>query len=51
MGRNVDVDNTRAKTELNWRSRVDLEEAMAEIEKWVKKVYIPGRKKGKKKKK
>lgn len=50
MGRNLDVDNTRAKTELNWRSRVDLEEALAEIEKWVKDVYVPGRKRGRKKK-
>lgn len=51
MGKNLDVDNARARTELNWRSRVDLEGAMSEIEKWVKKVYIPGRKKGKRKKK
>ncbi|MBN1574121.1 MAG: NAD-dependent epimerase/dehydratase family protein [Deltaproteobacteria bacterium] len=51
MGKNLDVDNSRAKAELNWRSRVDLNDAMAEIESWVKKVYIPGRKKGKKRKK
>ena len=51
MGKNLDVDNSRAKAELNWRSRVDLEEAMAEIEKWVKEVYVPGRKRGRRKKK
>lgn len=40
MGRNLDVDNSRAKTELGWKSRVGLDEAMGEIERWVKEVYI-----------
>jgi nucleoside-diphosphate-sugar epimerase len=44
MGRNNDVDNSRARKELGWKSRVQLEEALKEIEKWVKSVYIPSRK-------
>jgi len=36
MGRDNDVDTTRARTELGWKTRVSYEEAMAEIEKWVK---------------
>ncbi len=44
MGRNNDVDNSRARKELGWKSRVHLEEAIKEIEQWVKSVYIPARK-------
>ena len=43
MGRNNDVDNSRARKELGWKSSVDLDEAMEEIERWVREVYIPGR--------
>jgi nucleoside-diphosphate-sugar epimerase len=43
MGRNLDVDNSRARNELGWKSRVDFERAMAEIKKWVEEVYIPQR--------
>jgi nucleoside-diphosphate-sugar epimerase len=39
MGKNLDVDNSRAKQELGWKSRVPLEVAMKEIEKWVREVY------------
>lgn len=47
MGRNNDVDNTRARRELGWKSRVDLETALKIIEDWVRKVYLPSiRKKG-----
>ena len=48
MGRNLDVDNSRAKDELGWVSRVDLDTAMEKIERWVKEVYIPDRKKKRK---
>jgi len=44
MGRNLDVDTTRAKKELGWTGKVGEAQAMAEIERWVKEVYIPGRK-------
>ena len=43
MGRNNDVDNSRAKDELGWKSRVTLDNALQEIEKWVREIYIPGR--------
>jgi nucleoside-diphosphate-sugar epimerase len=43
MGRNLDVDTTRARKELGWTGRVNEARAMAEIERWVKEVYIPGR--------
>ena len=43
MGRNNDVDTSRAREELGWKSRVGLDEAMDEIERWVREVYIPGR--------
>jgi 2-alkyl-3-oxoalkanoate reductase len=35
MGRDLDVDNTRAKEELGWRTRVSYEEAMQRITEWV----------------
>ncbi len=41
MGKNNDVDNQRAKTELGWRSAVSLETAMAEIQEWVETQYRP----------
>ncbi len=43
MGRNLDVDCSRAREELGWKSRVGLDEAMREIKKWIKEVYIPKR--------
>lgn len=36
MGRDNDVDTTRAKTELGWKTRISYPEAMEEISKWVK---------------
>ncbi len=36
MGRDCDVDTTRARTELGWKTRVSYEEAIREIEAWVK---------------
>ncbi len=36
LGRDNDVDNTKAKEELGWRTRVGYKEAMIEIEKWVR---------------
>jgi nucleoside-diphosphate-sugar epimerase len=35
MGRDNDVDNTRAKQELGWRTRVSYRDAMEEIRRWV----------------
>jgi nucleoside-diphosphate-sugar epimerase len=46
MGKNLDVDNSRAKKELGWKSRVGEREAMAEIGRWVREVYIPRHRKG-----
>lgn len=43
MGRNNDVDNSRARDELGWKSRIGLDEALDEIARWVREVYIPGR--------
>ncbi len=43
MGRNLDVDTTRAKKELGWTGKVGEAQALAEIERWVKEVYIPER--------
>ena len=40
MGKNNDVDNSRARTELGWESRVDQDTAMAEIEQWAKGNYL-----------
>ncbi|HDP79984.1 MAG TPA: NAD-dependent epimerase/dehydratase family protein, partial [Spirochaetes bacterium] len=36
MGRNNDVDASRARRELGWKSRVDLETALGAIERWVR---------------
>jgi nucleoside-diphosphate-sugar epimerase len=44
MGRNLDVDTARAKKELKWAGKVGEAQALAEIERWVKEVYLPGRK-------
>ncbi|HDK35567.1 MAG TPA: NAD-dependent epimerase/dehydratase family protein [Bacteroidetes bacterium] len=43
MGKILDVDTGRARTELGWKTRVDLEGALKQIEKWVKEVYLPER--------
>jgi nucleoside-diphosphate-sugar epimerase len=45
MGRNNDVDNSRARDELGWKSLVTLDDALREIEKWVREIYIPDREK------
>lgn len=39
MGRDLDIDNTKAKRELGWTTRVSYEEAMAEIADWVAENY------------
>lgn len=39
MGRDNDVDTTKARTELGWKTLVSYEEAMDRIEKWVKDVF------------
>jgi len=39
IGRDLDVDVTRAKNELGWRTRVTYEEEMARIAEWVKQIY------------
>ena len=36
MGRDNDVDTTKAKTELGWKTRVSYEETMKEIGQWIK---------------
>ena len=36
MGRDNDVDTTKAQTEIGWKTRVSYEDAMNEIRKWVK---------------
>lgn len=36
MGRDCDVDSTKARTDLGWKTRVSYEEAMKDIEAWVK---------------
>ena len=41
LGRNNDVDTTKAKTELGWSTRVPLDEALTKISSWIRKVYIP----------
>jgi nucleoside-diphosphate-sugar epimerase len=35
MGRDNDVDTSKAKNELGWRTRISYQEAMKEIEKWI----------------
>lgn len=37
MGRDCNVDTTKAKMELGWKTRVSYEEAMRDIEAWVRK--------------
>jgi nucleoside-diphosphate-sugar epimerase len=39
MGRDLDVDNTKAKKELGWKTRISYEEAMKTIEAWIKENY------------
>jgi nucleoside-diphosphate-sugar epimerase len=41
MGRDLDVDTARAKKELKWTGKVGEAQALAEIERWVREVYIP----------
>ncbi len=36
MGRDLDVDNTKAKKELGWKTRISYEEAMKTIEAWIR---------------
>lgn len=43
MGKNNDVDITRAKTELGWKTRIDEAAAMAAIRDWVARVYLPAK--------
>lgn len=43
MGRDMDVDNTLAKQELGWKTRVSYEEAMRTIGPWVKEHYGQGK--------
>ncbi len=40
FGTNLDVNSERAKMELEWKSKVSLEQALQEIESWVKH-YLP----------
>jgi nucleoside-diphosphate-sugar epimerase len=40
MGRDLDVDNTRAKKELGWKTRISYEEAMKTISAWIKEHYL-----------
>jgi 2-alkyl-3-oxoalkanoate reductase len=42
LGRNNDVDNTRAKTELGWKTKVPYPEAMDSIGAWVRATYDKG---------
>jgi nucleoside-diphosphate-sugar epimerase len=39
MGRDLDVDNTKAKKELGWKTRISYEEAMKTIGAWVRESY------------
>jgi len=41
MGRNNDVNCTRAKIELGWNSKITIGETMRAIEKWVIEEYLP----------
>ncbi|NOY68332.1 MAG: NAD-dependent epimerase/dehydratase family protein [Deltaproteobacteria bacterium] len=43
MGKNNDVDCTRAKTELGWKTIIDQDTALQKIKTWVQKVYLPSR--------
>lgn len=44
MGRDMDVDNSRAKAELGWKTRVTYEQAMKTIEAWVRSELFTGKK-------
>lgn len=39
MGRDLDIDNSKAKEELGWSTRVTYDEAMEEISAWVRENY------------
>ena len=39
MGRDLDIDNSRAKEELGWSTRVSYPEAMEEISGWVRDAF------------
>lgn len=41
LGKNKDVDTTKAKTDLGWQTSIPFDEAMTKIEDWVNSVYIP----------
>jgi nucleoside-diphosphate-sugar epimerase len=40
LGRDNDVDNTKAKTEIGWQTFTPYDEAMARIRNWVTNVYM-----------
>jgi nucleoside-diphosphate-sugar epimerase len=40
MGRDNDVDNTKAKTEIGWQTSISYDDAMLRIRDWVDKVYL-----------
>jgi nucleoside-diphosphate-sugar epimerase len=42
LGRDMDVDNTLAKLELGWQTRVSYQEALLKIGAWVKEHYGTG---------
>ncbi len=42
MGKNLAVDNRRARQELGWQSRISQEQAMQEIAAWVQRAYLGG---------
>ncbi|MGM0404421.1 MAG: NAD-dependent epimerase/dehydratase family protein [Thermodesulfobacteriota bacterium] len=43
MGKNNDVNVTRARTELGWKTRITEDAAMSEIKDWVTRVYLPSK--------
>jgi nucleoside-diphosphate-sugar epimerase len=42
MGRDLDIDTTRAREELGWRTVVSYDEAMRRIKDWVLTEMLPG---------
>jgi len=44
MGKNLDVDTSRGKKELGWKGKTSEAQALSEIERWVREVYLPARK-------
>lgn len=40
LGKNLDVDTSKAKEDLNWESRVTLNDAIERITEWVHEVYL-----------